>query len=446
MRNDIFKNRKISDSLVSQSRPLIDSPQQKLNLLYYGDSPTVPTGFGIVAKHLLRGLYNTGKYNIYVIGINQRDGFYSKEEYPYQIIPAKSASNPDDIYGFKLFSSSIVRPEIDICIVQNDVFIAEQLTKQIQTAKLSRLSNKQKPLRVALYYPVDCKFSRSTTSITYTVDKSVCYSEFGKDSTLQFGGRCTDVINLGVDTSVFYPIAPEQRSQLRRDVMKLDDGNTYVVTCVNRNSPRKDVAKTIYCFSEFHKHVPNSVLYLHMSLRDRGAGTMQVIDLTVPISELGLDSVVRYPADFDPGIGVPSNVLNLLYNCSDMYLTTHLGEGWGIGMTEAMACGVPVVAPDNTIADEMFGSEHERGYIYLCKEQAYIDLQGYRPAGRIEDIVDSMMRCYSEKDCPVQTDKLTLAIQFAKQHDWRVLQQRWITLVDEMMALPCNTSVSGDCL
>jgi hypothetical protein len=42
-----------------------------------------------------------------------------------------------------------------------------------------------------------------------------------------------------------------------------------------------------------------------------------------------------------------------LYNLSDLYLTTTLGEGWGLGITEALACGCPAAVPLHTACQEL---------------------------------------------------------------------------------------------
>ena len=42
-----------------------------------------------------------------------------------------------------------------------------------------------------------------------------------------------------------------------------------------------------------------------------------------------------------------------MYNAADLYLTTSLGEGWGLGVTEAMACHTPVAMPRHTSLAEI---------------------------------------------------------------------------------------------
>jgi hypothetical protein len=43
-----------------------------IKLLWHGDSPVVRTGFGRVSYEVLKRLHATGKYKIYVAGINDK--------------------------------------------------------------------------------------------------------------------------------------------------------------------------------------------------------------------------------------------------------------------------------------------------------------------------------------------------------------------------------------
>ncbi len=44
-----------------------------------------------------------------------------------------------------------------------------------------------------------------------------------------------------------------------------------------------------------------------------------------------------------------------IYNAADLLLSTSLGEGWGLPLTEAMACGTPVAGPKHTSVAEILG-------------------------------------------------------------------------------------------
>jgi glycosyltransferase involved in cell wall biosynthesis len=58
--------------------------------------------------------------------------------------------------------------------------------------------------------------------------------------------------------------------------------------------------------------------------------------------------------------GVPVDTLSGIYNASDVFLTTATGGGWELTVTEAMACGVPVIMPKHTSHLELGGPNGER--------------------------------------------------------------------------------------
>jgi glycosyltransferase involved in cell wall biosynthesis len=69
---------------------------------------------------------------------------------------------------------------------------------------------------------------------------------------------------------------------------------------------------------------------------------------------------------------VEVQMLNKIYNASDVYLTTTLGEGWGLTYSEAASCKIPIVAPYTTSFVEMSNmgkSAYMLYNIYPCCQQ-----------------------------------------------------------------------------
>jgi glycosyltransferase involved in cell wall biosynthesis len=74
---------------------------------------------------------------------------------------------------------------------------------------------------------------------------------------------------------------------------------------------------------------------------------------------------------------VADELLAGLYNAADLYLTTSLGEGWGLGVTEAMACHTPVAMPAHTSLLEIGDCNVGPGYagfgpIWLPQETGFV--------------------------------------------------------------------------
>ena len=420
------------DSPVVTPPPLVVQPPGKKRILCWSDGVVATTGFGIVSKHILRALYDTGKYDISQLAINYFGDFYDKNEYPYQLVPAR-LRDPRDPYGKEMLLSSLEKGSFDYLFIINDSYVTFQVVEKILELR-EKLVREGKPrFKIVYYYPVDCRLWPDTAKMIKAADHAVAYNYFGKMRTeVDIGMSPHSVIYHGVDNNHFFPIEPSGLQGFRENVMKVPDPETFVWINVNRNSPRKDMAKTILAFSEFKKIVPNTRLYMHTKVVD-GPGAM-MLDLSIPCRDLGLQSIndVIFPQDFHPAEGVAVQTLNMLFNACDGCITTTTGEGWGLSCTDCQATGTPVLVPNNTSFPEIIGMDEERGYMYPCKERVYIDGQGLRPVGQLQDIVDTMVRLYEDCKSGKVNDRINNGLAFAYQNSWENIGRQWVALFEEL--------------
>jgi glycosyltransferase involved in cell wall biosynthesis len=399
----------------------------KKRLLYFGDSPKSKTGFGVVAKNILGSL--TEDFKIDIIGINQLDAdvlFASDWGAPYRIIPPL-LDNPRDPYGTKLFLQYL-KNDYDIVFVQNDLYVIQAVATGL--AEYRKRDNKTV---FVLYFPVDSVYQQPVSAMN-SFDYLVCYSQFGKqilENNTDFNNTSARidtsnirVIEIGVDTNTFKPLP--NRDRLRKKYLRLSDPETYVVMSINRNSKRKNLVQTILAFNEYHRHVPNSILYLHTAIRDAGAGHLDVVDLDIPIRQLGLTDHIIFPPNHCPGAGISELKLNELYNCADMFLSTSLAEGWGCTSLEAMAAGIPVVLPDHTTTPEILADN--RGYIYPCTDRVMVDSLGLRSAPRTGDIVGVMLEVYRQRNTVIQQGVTHRAREYTESLSWTNQNTKWLDL------------------
>jgi len=85
----------------------------KIKILYYGDSPTVATGFSSVSKNILTGLYNTGRYEINIFGVNHWGEPHPPLTQMFNIWAA-GLNNDRDPYGRKKMIEMAKHMESDI--------------------------------------------------------------------------------------------------------------------------------------------------------------------------------------------------------------------------------------------------------------------------------------------------------------------------------------------
>jgi glycosyltransferase involved in cell wall biosynthesis len=315
----------------------LDSPivieRSKLKVLWVGDA-IASTGFA-KCTHAVCDELHKQNHEVHVLGL----GYYGDPHlYPYPIHPA---FQPLD-YGHDLFGSGrlphlIHRIKPDVVVILNDPWNIKGYLADIH----SSLPKSYRLPPIVAWLAVDGKNQRGAElNDLYHV---ATWTEFAKRE-LIYGGctRNISVIPLGVDHSVFYPrsLHTSRDKVLDERTRKLVDDDAFVIGVVGRNQYRKRLDLSIQVFSEVYKQIDDAYLYIH----------------TAPTGEESTDirSLVKYYgikgrvilSEPRLGYGEDEPLMPYIYSAMDLYLTTSQGEGWSLTTLEAMACGVPCVAPD----------------------------------------------------------------------------------------------------
>ena len=401
---------------------------QKTKILVYADSPTVATGFGTVSRNVLAQLYASGKYDIDIFGIN-----YHGEPHtlPYRIWPAMDYQAGDP-YGRRKFCYFASTHDFDILWVLQDTFIVDFLPELINHLK----SKRQKPFRTIMYYPIDSVLRAEWYPNLLPVDRLVAYTDFGKQAYLKHvKGKQPDidVVYHGVDMSVFKPLPKDEVAKFRASYFS-QGKDRFIFMNINRNQQRKDIPRTIQAFKEFKKHEPNSMLYLHMCAVDQGWNIPKLLDEI----DLKLGRDVVLPEKMEPNQGYPVDVINYLYNSCDCVLSTTLGEGFGIGWLEAMACKTPTIMPNNTAMAELITAD--RGYLVGSGNNTSLwttlpnDNDIPRPLVDVDDLVAKM--CYVYDNYTEAQTKAETAYNWVKSDmQWSgKIADQWLDIFDQEAA------------
>lgn len=165
-----------------------------------------------------------------------------------------------------------------------------------------------------------------------------------------------------VDTKIFRPL---DRAECRK-TMGFPQ-NKFVVGMVAANKGlRKAFHQNIMAFAALQKKYGDCVLYLHTL--DGVHGGYETSDLTAFCRVLGLSyshayngveatTDVVFASQYDlSSVGYAAELMSMLYNSMDVYLGVTMGEGFGIPIIEAQACGTPVIVGDWTAMPELVSS------------------------------------------------------------------------------------------
>jgi glycosyltransferase involved in cell wall biosynthesis len=149
----------------------------------------------------------------------------------------------------------------------------------------------------------------------------------------------------GIDTDIFQPIDEKHKHyealKFESSKLKGDNSDKFVVMWNNRNIHRKHPGDVILAYKHFCQLVDKNggdaakdcLLFMHTQPIDPN-GT----DLIALIGEL----CTEYNVLFDDKV-IPSERLNVLYNCADVVVNMASNEGFGLGTAEAISAGVPIV-------------------------------------------------------------------------------------------------------
>lgn len=434
----------------------------KVKVAVLADSPTVVTGFGKVCKEILTMLYETGFYEFEIVGINY-DG--SPHGLPFKIHPAINGLIGDPLYrepyGRQKFLDVVGTGDFDIVWVLQDSFIVcEELCQRIKETNDALPVGNQ--FAFVYYFPIDATpKKRWIDQSALIADLPVVYTEYGYQEVMKLyavdeNSKLTEeekaknskdfeamkakisVVYHGTNTEDFHPLPDEDVKTLRAKLWQ-EHQDKFVFINVNRNQPRKDMFRTLQAFkilldSRRAKGKDDVYLYLHCNVFDNN---MNLIDMAKQIGLVeGDEFSFPDPKRFGPSTGFPISMVNEIYAASDAVVTTTLGEGWGLSITEAMATGKPILAPDHTSIPEILGKTDkgnaERGFIIKTKGDFVQpnDNARVRPITDPQDLAETMEFVVENRQhLKPMTDG---AMQWAKKLDWRgeEVGGKWIQIFE----------------
>lgn len=327
--------------------------------------------------------------------------------------------------------------QIDVYISIMDIWLQQAqymgpLTKQMNIPWVAHITANSYPLSPFLATP--CTYATLLVAPSKFVERTL--REFFPNNVFR--------IPHGVDTNVFKPL-PKKEKEKMREQLRISD-KEFVVLSVMRN---KGYQKNFPALM----HAWKLLLERYEELWKKGV-LLLLTDPTEPEGmrldmlreRTGLNDVVRFiwlrPSDGtieptfegDPrgmphtaNLNFPPEVMARLYNVADVHAIASSGESFSLPSIESLACGVPIIMPDNTTGPELAG-ESKAGLL------ARIGLEYTTPL--ISDVfhVDphSLAEClekfYLSKELRKRCSRR--GVEFAKRYDWKRIIPMWVDLVE----------------
>lgn len=215
------------------------------------------------------------------------------------------------------------------------------------------------------------------------------YSKFGLTEARK-AGLDPFYIPHGVDTNLFKPIKKEEaraRLKISPDVFVVG------MIAANKGTPsRKCFPQQIEAFAQLHRKHSDTVLLLHTSKGENGEG--QGVNLPELVRSLGLEvgTDVLFADQYMQIMGFPDEYMLDTYNALDVLMNVSMGEGFGLPILEAQACGTPVITGDWTAMPELTFGGWKVGKDEA--ERTWTPLAAYQFMPRIGAIAERLEEAY----------------------------------------------------
>ena len=270
-------------------------------------------------------------------------------------------------------------------------------------------------LRMASWVPVDHDPAppRVVEFFTRTKSTPIAMSKFGREM-LYAADLDPLYVPHGVDTMTLRPV---DRATAREQLGISPDAFLVGMVAANKGvSPsRKGFPQAFEAFARLRKDHPDAMLYLHTKATAGGEG----LNLIALAETCGIppDSLAFAPEYAMSILGIDQDAMAHVYSAMDVLLSPSYGEGFGIPIMEAQACGTPVIVTDFSAMPELCGSGWKVG-----GERWYDATQGaWFMAPSVDLVADALEHAYSRAE--MMRDR---ARNFALGYDCRVvLEEFW---------------------
>lgn len=288
--------------------------------------------------------------------------------------------------------------------------------------------------------PIDhSPVSRSITARLGNCFKPIAISRHGETELRQQGVENVEYIPHDVDTTVFRPLEGHKMDCRRLFHIK-EPEKKFIVGVVAMNRVRKMIPRMLRGFKRFTENNPDidaeMMLWTNMvptaqALEEEGIvpGVADAgVHLIPEVFELGLQDKVVWPEPKLVRMTIPDwtgeNYVSgwdmvKLYNMFDALLLCSGGEGYGLTLAEAQACGVQVVSSAYTSMPELTGS----GYTVAADDYVIINTPGTRHVlASIDGMAEALRKVYDGNTEAMAKKARLFALRYDRK---RILHEYW---------------------
>lgn len=429
-----------------------------MRIFAWCDAPTAPTGFGRSAKHALHALHRAG-HELVQLAVNLDQ--HTAADIPWPVV--QPTFRNEDPYGLRDLAEVLGRHgPFDALWTTFDPEVPwryEVPGKGCDALRyLMQLRNANPGFRMVGWFPVDGgplrdmemfvlglggAFDAPVTMsphvhdlMAWTLELRGMPEKLGAKPDVEAIRARLRVIPHGVDLQGYKVPTREERAEAKRR-MGIDP-KAQVVLQLERNQARKQNYIGHYIMEHLFKRWPDLrgkvVLYQHMQPDEESQGCRIGYDLPQVALNYGLKPGrdVLWPPGFLP----EEELARTVYAAADAFLSTSTGEGFQYPAWEALACGVPIVVPNDSAREAWFGRlKAPNAHLYKVMPRDRMLPGGYNRRMSSPIAAEGALTLRKVLKQGVQPKLSERGRQFVQEHaDARDVQRQWVELMAEQEA------------
>lgn len=399
-----------------QKRSANASASSPLRVLWASNAPFAATGYGTQTAQVTRRMTEQGHQVAVACNYGLEGG--TMEWNGIYLYPRGMAGYSEDVmqaYWMHWASGAPDKPNALFTLYDAWVYVHNESLKKVP--------------RIYSWVPIDhqpapplvlewCKRDNVTP---------IVMSKFGRDMLALEGIECEYIPHAIEKTFTPTPmITTPIGEQTGRALLGIgEDAFVVMMNSANKGQTpcRKAFGQAILAFSIFALEHPDAMLYLHTE--DHGA--MGGINLPELLKAASVKpEQVRFVDQFAYRIGIPQETLAAFYTMADVLLCPSMGEGFGIPVVEAQACGTRVIVSDFTAQPELVGD----GWTVAGQPEWDAAQKSWFFTPHVASIIDALNAAYA-----APRDASAEAIAFAAEYDAdKVYDEAWKPLIKRIAA------------
>lgn len=371
-----------------------------MRILWFSNTPLAGTGYGVQTAEVVPRLKAAG----HDVAIACNWGHYG---------------TAIEWNGIPMFPAGKDKYSNDIVQAHADAWEADWTITLYDTWPLHRA---RFPANTASWVPIDHQPAPPEVTEWCKQVTPIAMSRFGQSMLRDQGVDSTYIPH-----SISKAFVPADPAPVREALGIPADAFVVVIAAANQgvHPPRKAWGHMYLALAHFLREHPDAYVYIHTDKIGLGGVDLTVLEraTTLPMER------VRYTDPYAYASGrVSQSNLASIYSAGDVLLAPSMGEGFGVPVIEAQACGLPVIVSDFSAQPELCESGWlVNGQYWWDEAQAAWFFDPF-----IHSIVKNLEAAYAARGDQSIRDR---AVEFAQQYDSDLVFERyWVPFLAELDA------------